>query len=139
MGFEIVLLLGLATAYVTKCLVLEEKHSHIGPFLLKDTFILFPESGHIQEAALFDLIRRVFGAYELSDESNDFQTVWAVHPHRSERFTCPFCLSFWTAALFSIPFMWLFQIDPILLPVVHFAIASLSTLFVGALNYALQV
>lgn len=139
MDFEIILLLGLAAAYVTKCLVLEEKHSHVGPFQIKNTFILFPESGHLQEAALFDRIRKLFGVYEKADESTDFQTVWAVHPVKSERFTCPFCLSFWTAALFSIPFIWLFQINPILLPVVHFAIASLSTLFVGALNYALQV
>lgn len=139
MDIEIVLLLSLACAYVTKCLVLEEKDTHVGPFKLKSTFILFPQTGHIQEAALFDRIRYLGGAYYTEKVRDDFQTTWNVDPESSQRFTCPFCLSFWIALLFSIPYIFFYQINPILLPVIHFSIASLSTLFVGALNYALRV
>lgn len=139
MGLEIILLLGLAAGYITKSLVLEEKDTHVGPFQLKATFISFPDTGHIQQACLFDIIRFMFGAYYKAEEQNEFQRVYEVHPIRSERFTCPFCLSFWVALFFSIPAMFFFQINPLLFPVVHFSVATLSTLFVGALNYALRV
>lgn len=139
MDFEIILLLGLAGAYFVRCLLLEEKLSHEGPFKLKSTFILFPDTGHIQNASLFDIIRFVCGAYYKSEDSNDFQTIWEPHPDRSERFTCPHCLSFWSSLLLSLPYVLLFGLSPFEAVVAHFAIATLSTLIYGIVDYVLQL
>lgn len=139
MDFEIILILGLAAGYITKCLLLEEKDSHVGPFPLKSTFIEFPDSGHIQTAAFFDIIRNLFGVYVEVEPGNEHQTIWEVQPERSERFTCPFCLSFWVSILFTLGFM--IHYDPNILFVIplHFSLSTISTLTVGAINYGLQL
>lgn len=135
MDFEIILLLGLACAYVVECLLLEEKIGHEGPFKLKSTFILFPDTGHIQQASFFDIIRRMCGVYYWKAENNGFQTTWTVHPDRSERFTCPFCLSFWIALLFSTPYVLLNSLPPFTAWTSHFAIAYFAVLVIRVSNY----
>jgi len=148
MDFEInlfvtAIFLGIACSYVTKCLLLEPKDGHEGPFKLKKIFILFPgefsDDDHIQQATLFDLIRYLFGVYTRSEESNDFQTIWVVHPERSERFTCPFCLSFWVATLFTLAFWSVYQFNLLEVIAVHLIVSVFSTLFIGAMNYAMRV
>lgn len=101
------LLLGIPMAYVLRCLLLEEKDGHEGPFKSSTEWVFFPgcedQDGtavapHRQRVALFDRIRRVFGVYQVQDN------IWTVQSDKAERFTCPHCLSFWCAFLFAIPY-----------------------------------
>lgn len=122
-----ILILGAAASYFLKCMLLEEKTNHEGPFPSKHQIVLFsdPEDGHAQRVALFDRIRRLFGVYRVEG------TVWYVIENPggfTEAFTCFFCLSFWTAIPFTIVLtisvwpMWYMVI------VGHFAIATVSAL-----------
>lgn len=140
--FIMALLLGIPAYYVLQCLLLEQKENHEGPFATSHLTVLFPEkriepSGeypeerwyaeHKQRVALWDWLRRPFGVYDISGNT------WAVNEKRAERFTCPFCLSFWAALPFSAFFsavtgLWLWFI------VVHLGIAVVSRLVYEALN-----
>lgn len=86
--------------YIVRALLLEEKTSHEGPFLFKNLHILFPATNHIQRAGLFDVIRRLGGAYR---RDPDVLNAWVVDENRSQVWTCPFCLSFWLSLVFSVP------------------------------------
>lgn len=92
------LLLGIPAAYLIQVLLLVERESHEGPFRSEEKRVRFPDSDHTQQVALFDWVRRLFGAYIVDGN------YWTVHPVRSQRWTCSVCLSFWTAFVFSIPY-----------------------------------
>lgn len=132
---EQLFLLGLACGYITRCLLLEQRDSHVGPFRIKGSFVKF-DDGHLQPAALFDVIRMVAGVYRI--EKVGLQQVLHVIPEAAERFTCPFCLSFWVALPAS---GWVFHAYQSLgLAFVSlFVIAVISTLTVGAIDYGLRM
>jgi hypothetical protein len=115
-------LLGVPCSYIVECFLLQEKDDHEGPFKSKNTLIYFPESGHTQRACLFDYIRALFGVYDKSSVDN----VWKVRAEQSERFTCPFCLSFWVAFLFSVPAVLHFHLPISWFYPLHFGIAAVS-------------
>ncbi len=94
MDFLIWIIAALACAYLTKIFLLQEKDSHEGPFVLKNVGVFFSDTGHFQKAALFDVIRRLFGVYETKKVSENHY-IWTVKPLRAEAWSCPFCLSFW--------------------------------------------
>lgn len=110
----ICLLLGIPATYVLHALLLQEKDSHEGPFPLnKNRFVIFKydrtrDEWHYQRVALFDVIRRVFGAYDVEKEELSGGTAvenWIVKEGSAlgQVWTCPFCLSFWISLLFSVP------------------------------------
>jgi len=121
-----ILIAGLACAYLIRVLLLEEKVSHEGPFVLKETFVLFQGSKHVQRFALFDIIRFIFGAYKRVPEMTA-QRVYTLRDFWiAEVWTCPICLSFWAAFPLTLVFIPLFHPPFLLLPQIHFAIAGLS-------------
>lgn len=122
-------LLGVPATYVLRALFLERKDGHEGPFRSDTYDVYFPEREskdgviqleHYQPVSLFDRIRRVFGAYKIEGGR------WIVlEGGAADRFTCAYCLSFWTAFLFSVPFTLIDQ-NYLLFPVYHFGIAIVS-------------
>ena len=119
------LLMGIPSAYIVHVMILKPKISHEGPFPIKRRVIFLFDEGleHSQKAALFDVIRRIFGAYHVTENG------WIVKTNAlGEVWSCPTCLSFWAALLFSIPLAFWFP-EPILAVPVHFGIAAISTAF----------
>jgi len=116
-------LIGLSAYYILRALCLQERLSHEGPFLRKDHFVVF-NSGHVQRFALFDYLRAFLGAYTKTVSNN--QVMWLVKDNTIGLvWQCPFCLSFWVAFLFSIPYT--IHINDILMfPVIHLGIAAIS-------------
>jgi hypothetical protein len=104
MDFFIWVVAALACAYLTKIFLLQEKDSHEGPFVLKNIGVFFQDTGHFQKAALFDVIRRLFGVYETKKVSENHY-IWTVKPLRAEAWSCPFCLSFWMSLVVNILFL----------------------------------
>lgn len=114
--------------------MLVPKKSHFGPFRSKDKKVIFVISENEQPVVLWDWIRRLFGVYTIVGNN------WYIEDNREavERFTCPFCLSFWTSIPFSalciihyfeeyIPaLIWIFP--------VHFTIAVVSQVIYLAVN-----
>lgn len=148
--FEIELLilsiaLGIPACYAVRCLILERKDSHEGIFSTNKYQVVFDEEVirrgndvelveelHIQKVGMWDWIRRLFGAYEVTDR------VWTVKDSwKAELWMCPFCLSFWIGFFFSVPLLvWRFEsVGPALLWAVpvHLSIALVSTAIYGAL------
>lgn len=99
------LLLGVPLAYVLAVLLLQEKTDHEGPLASDTRKVSFP-SGHEQRVALFDYVRRLFGAYLIHGN------MWYVTP-KAERFTCPVCLGFWAAFLLTVPFAAVYGVNGI--------------------------
>lgn len=114
-------IMAMAVTYATHILLLERKTSHFGPFPSKSRFVVFhtdfDEDGteiarHAQPVALFDRIRRLFGAYSIQGLQ------WNVRDGAlSEVWTCPKCLSFWIAllpalilAVYGVPFLFPFYV-----------------------------
>lgn len=96
----LIILIGLGTSYILELFILEKMDSHTGPFQSKKRKVLFlselddeglMQAEHYQPVALFDWFRRLFGVYDVKGY------IWTVNNLRAERFTCPFCLSFWVS------------------------------------------
>jgi hypothetical protein len=136
--FVIVMIASLSVAYVTQFLLLERKDHHEGPFKNRNVVVMFPGTDdgevivyeHKQYAAMQDYFRRFFGAYRVDENG-----VWIV-TDKAEVFTCPFCLSFWTTFLASIPVIILLHVyiqNPIMaalfFPFLHLSTCSLSNIF----------
>ena len=127
----IALVFGAPASYFMKCMILEPKEDHFGFLKSSKSVVVFAESGHEQPVVFWDHIRRIFGAYVIYDSAPD---KWIVEVNRTktERFTCPFCLSFWTAIPFTI--VWYFLNDSlfiatlVLIPT-HLTIAVMSQIF----------
>ncbi len=133
----ILVFVAMACAYVTRSLLLTEKFGHEGPFKAKNQFVAFPDSGHIQRVCLFDRLRRLFGVYTVENRG-DGNRYWVVNEDKSERWTCPFCLSFWTALAFTaLVFALVPELRLWVIPL-HFAIACGSTIGYGFLERALN-
>jgi hypothetical protein len=119
------LVVTLALAYIVKVMLLEEKEDHEGPWPSAVKKVYFQKAEHIQRVALFDYIRRIFGAYHVSGD------LWTVNEGRAEVWTCPTCLSFWLAMPFSFI---LFLSEPFwqsgFVLILPFALASLSRLII---------
>lgn len=95
---DTVILCAIAAAYLLKILILEKRMSHEGPFLFNRIVVV---NGHTQRASLFDLIRRVFGAYHIEEGEN--YTKWILKTSSlGEVWTCPWCLSFWSSIPFTV-------------------------------------
>lgn len=91
----LVILCGLAAAYNTYVLLLEQKDDHFGPRPDYNRVVDFGD--HVQPVTLFDWFRRPFGVYEVQGKR------WVVRMGaQSDRWTCPFCLSFWIALVWAI-------------------------------------
>mgnify|MGYP005847519507 CR=1 FL=1 len=114
-----ILIMGVAATYPLKCLILEPKTSHEGPFKSKSKHVYFRDEEHTQAVALFDWFRRLFGVYKVEGD------IWRVVHNRYEYFSCPFCLSFWVAFLFSVPYTLITE-QYLWSVVTHFAIAIIS-------------
>lgn len=123
---ETVFLAALACAYATRVLVLEKKVSHEGPFILKETYVLFQDNNHIQNFGLFDIIRLIFGAYErVKDMPQRVYTPRLEH-WTGQLWTCHVCLSWWVALPFSVFILLQYQLPLAHIGIIHFAIASFS-------------
>lgn len=132
--FLSVVILGIAGAYILNALLLEKRTSHEGPFKDFKRTVVFPqdewmdgdtkvvEPEHVQSVALWDWFRRIDGVYIVSGNT------WLVDKWRAERWTCPYCLSFWTTIPLSLLFC-LFSGLWFWLPAVHLAIAVISVFF----------
>ena len=129
-------ILGLATGYLVRSLLLMERSSHEGPFKLPKRYVVFPDSGHVQKVAIFDVIRRLFGVYEVVSYS-DGNYYWKVKANSAERWTCPFCLAFWVSLPVTVLFTYLVQ-DPIWILPGHFAISTLAVTAYGLIEGALS-
>lgn len=115
----LVILCGLAAAYSTYVLLLEQKDSHFGPFPDYSRIVDFGD--HVQPVTLFDWIRRLFGVYEIHGKT------WVVRMgSKSERWECPFCLSFWMCLLWALPVCFLTG-QWILYPILVFALSAISS------------
>lgn len=128
------LFLGFPCAYLVGAFLLKRKSSHEGPFATPLKVVYFEAEqwgddqlpAHTQRVALFDWIRRFFGVYRVEGR------VWKVRDDwRSEVWTCPFCLSFWMAFLFSLPIVWLYRLPWWMILLVHPGIAAVSVLIHG--------
>lgn len=122
---ELFLIFAIATTYITKFMLLERKNSHFGPFPSRTKVIHFDtdweEDEHVQPAAMFDYIRRLFGAYKVTGN------LWNVKPGAlAEVWTCPICLSFWMALLPAAGLAFLTL--PILFPVFVLSLAGFSAI-----------
>lgn len=114
---------GLTVFYLTRVLLFEEKDSHFGPWPSKTRRVVWfkfppeavfddPEAHAYEEyrqpVTLFDWVRRVFGLYRVAKYGDEGQKtaeeLWYVNSDRVEVWTCPVCLSFWTA-LFTTAFL----------------------------------
>lgn len=130
-----VLLLGIAAAYPLRSLMLFQRDDHFGPLPDYRRWVRFKSTGHVQPVTMFDWIRRFGRVYIVTKDpvkSIDWWW-WDVREgHENfERFTCPHCLSWWTAIPFSVGFtLHVFGLTPALLWIVpiHFAIAIVSQL-----------
>lgn len=132
-AFVLVLMLGASATYLLRSMYLMERDSHEGPFRSRIRYVRFPDTGHVQHVALFDWIRRLAGAYEVKGYQ------WTVREGdtRSERFTCPYCLSFWTSMPFTAIFFLLGPyksgIELLMVIAAHFGIAIISQVIFKAL------
>ena len=124
--FVISSFMGLACSYLTKIFLLEQKDSHTGPFSSTKIQIYFVEDAHLQPAGIFDRVRRIFGAYEVTRETN-YQLWKVINRDRTDVWSCPKCLSFYTAIPFT-ALMLNFTTDLLILIVSHLIIVSISTL-----------
>lgn len=132
-SFLAILVLGVCGAYILNALILERRFGHEGPFKDEGKFVVFPqeeftvgqsltiEPEHRQGVALWDHIRRVFGVYHIEDN------LWYVQKEAAERWTCSFCLSFWTTIPLTLFYCWATGLW-FWFPVAHFAIAVVSRL-----------
>lgn len=113
--------------YVTRVLLFEEKESHHGPFPSRTESVYDEETHHLQPVTLFDRIRRYspFNPYTIKDG------VWIVDKLKMERWTCPLCLSFWTAFFPTAYLASLNTYSIIELVFLHFTMAAVSSI----LNY----
>lgn len=125
-------LLGIPCAYIVWCLRLDELDDHEGPFILKNTFVIFSHNKHIQKAGLFDIIRLWFGVYVVEKDGSIQK--WVVDPSRSEYFTCEVCLSFWIAIPFTLYLLISFPTAFPLLVFTHFGISYISSILVRVLD-----
>lgn len=104
---EMSIFLGLAGTYLLRSLMLFERADHEGPLRSSKSkrYVRFERSGHIQHVALFDWVRRLFGVYQINALGE-----WVVDEDRPQvqRFTCPFCLSWWTTTILSLPFTYIY-------------------------------
>jgi hypothetical protein len=123
-----ILIAGIACAYLIRVLLLEQKVSHEGPFVLKETFVLFQDTKHVQRFALFDIIRLVFGAYKRVPEMTAQRVYTLRNFWIAEVWTCPVCLSFWAAFPLSLSLSFLYHPPFILYVLVHLAIAGIGLL-----------
>jgi hypothetical protein len=130
------IILGLATGYLVRSFLLTEKRSHEGPFKLPKRYVVFPETDHIQRAALFDMVRRAVGVYEVA-VYGDGNFYWKVKSDPAERWTCPFCLSFWVSLPATILFVHLSQDLMWAIPA-HFAISTLAIIAYGLIEGSLR-
>lgn len=123
-----ILFFGVAATYPLRALLLEKKDlNHEGPFASEYRWVFHVEDSWTQRVALFDWIRRLFGVYEVSKSTSDpRKEIWKVVPGKAARFECPFCLSWWVCVPFTGLFAHITRIDPILIPVAHCAIATIS-------------
>ena len=122
------IILGIAAAYPLNALILERKMSHEGPFKSKNRTVTFlMETGedgitlgiHKQRVCLWDWIRRIDGVYDVKGDE------WYVNAWRAERWTCPFCLSFWISFFFSLPYCALYG-QWLWFPALHLLIAVIA-------------
>lgn len=132
----LIILLGLGTSYILELFILEKMDSHAGPFQSKKRKVFFlseldygefKQAEHYQPVSLFDWFRRLFGVYHVNGY------IWTVNHLRAERFTCPFCLSFWVSFPGTITLsIYMIAYEYELMPFVgvclfaHFAIAIIS-------------
>ena len=117
---------GLACSYLVKVLLLEQKISHEGPFVLETTFVFFEDTKHVQRFTLFDIIRFIFGAYKRMPGMSG-QRIFSPRDHwLAEIWTCPLCLSFWIALPFTALLYFSFHPPAYFIPQIHFAIAFIS-------------
>lgn len=119
-------LFGIPAAYVLHCLLLEEKEGHYGPFRSESKKVIFISSQHEQPVVLWDYLRRIFGVYTVVENQ------WYVEDSKVavERWTCPFCLSFWLTipwSIFAILNIFGMSIDALIWIIpVHFTICMAS-------------
>jgi hypothetical protein len=120
------LLLGVPASYLLDVMLLQKRSDHEGPFKSWTKRVYFSDTKHDQAVALWDWIRRLARVYDI--EGN----IWTVNANRAERFTCPFCLSFWTSFVLSVP-VWIMLNGSVIsaewvywLVVFHFTIAVSS-------------
>lgn len=84
----------IATFYLVRVLIFEEKTSHFGPFPSDKQFVRIAQTGYTQPVTLFDRIRRyTMNPYKVGYNGE----IWEVDQQKMERWTCPTCLSAWVA------------------------------------------
>lgn len=122
---------GLFVAYVTRMLTFTEKIDHFGPLPSDKLFIHRARTNYAQPVTLFDWIRRItpFNPYLIQGD------LWVIREKRLEVWSCPFCLSFWTAFLGTAILGFTVQSSPLELVTVHFSIAFISTFLNYLVNY----
>lgn len=128
----ILLLLSLATAYLTYSFRLDFNHK--GPGLWHG-FVRDVDGAVTRPVGLFDWIRRLFGAYNVMKAENGM-AIWQVRvqPDLSAWY-CPFCLSFWTQLpLFLYEYFFIQQLDVTLYPLYLLVVPLLA----GSLNQLIE-
>ena len=114
---ELGIFLTFATAYVTSCLVFEEKSE---PWESAEEVVKWQEAdgNHEKPVSAFDQVRRLFGAYKLEGK------VWFVNPLRMALWRCNFCLSFWIALVLTVPALLVAGYSIWLVPLMVLAVAG---------------
>lgn len=121
----------LAIFYITKILLFEEKTSHFGPMKSDSKVVYNDSTKHVQPVTLFDYVRQIIpflNPYHVNNE------LWEVNESKMERWTCPTCLSFWTAFLFTVPLFFLKKLNLLDLVLYHFGIVGAVTMIFSFLK-----
>ncbi len=104
--------------YFVRVLLLYQRESHEGPFIIEDKRVVFVEfdenekryKSHFQRFSIFDRIRNFFGVYD-NEHGDELYYVKNREKNadfwKAEVFTCPHCLAMWV----TIPFTLFFTIS----------------------------
>lgn len=101
---ENIIIFGFATAMITCYAILSPMKYSGGPFVKQNLYVDFG-GGLTRNVGAFDYFRRLFGVYKIEDE------VWSVEYLAAGAWVCTYCLSFWVAFLFSVPYAYINALD----------------------------
>jgi len=128
--------LSLMLFYITRILLYEEVLTHYGPFASKTKFVINKTNNYTRPVALFDWVRRAipfFNPYAVEEN------LWYVDVKKMERWTCPLCLSFWTAALPTLYLILNSDYNWMSIIFLHFALAAASAIINYGVDYVMQL
>lgn len=100
--------IGIACFYLTHVLLLT-KEPFTGFFVSKTSFVYDDEEKSSRPVNFFDYVRYyVWNPYSV----NDTKELWMIPVNKFTFWSCPTCLSFWVASVFTLPKLIIMLLDP---------------------------